>query len=138
MESIKVRDYMNTRPVTFEAGMSLSKALDKMLSSKQIGGPVVDEYRRVVGFVSEQDFIQKLLKVGYHCQDTHTVGDVMRTDVLTVNPETSIITLAETMSGQKPKLYPVVEGGRLVGIITRRNVLSAISDQIGDCFKHPV
>ncbi|MGF1679953.1 CBS domain-containing protein [Photobacterium minamisatsumaniensis] len=138
MESLKVRDYMNARPVTFDPKMSLSQALDKLLTAKQIGGPVVDETRKVVGFLSEQDMIHKLLKVGYHCQDTHNVQECMRPDVLTVSPDDSIIELADTMAGQKPKIYPVVERGQLIGVITRRDVLTAISNQIGDCFKHPV
>ena len=138
MESLKVRDYMNARPVTFDPKMSLSQALEKLLNAKQIGGPVVDENRKVVGFISEQDMIHKLLKVGYYCQDTHTVGECMREDVLTVTPDDSIIELADTMTGQKPKIYPVVDNGQLVGIITRRDVLRAISTQIIECFKHPV
>lgn len=138
MESLKVKDYMNARPVTFDTKMSLSKALEKLLSSKQIGGPVIDEHKKVVGFLSEQDMIHKLLKVGYYCQDTHTVGECMRSEVLTVTPEDSIIELADTMTGQKPKIYPVVDNGQLVGIITRRDVLQAISNQIVECFKHPV
>ncbi|MGF1691785.1 CBS domain-containing protein [Photobacterium kagoshimensis] len=138
MESLKVKDYMNMRPVTFDPSQSLSAALDKLLTAKQIGGPVVDANRQVVGFLSEQDMIQKLIKVGYHCQDTHTVGECMREDVLTVSPESSIIELADIMSGQKPKIYPVVESGQLVGVITRRDVLTAISNQIGACFQHPV
>lgn len=100
MESLKVKDYMNVRPVTFTSTMSLSQALDKLLSSKQIGGPVIDDLHHVVGFISEQDMIHKLLKVGYHCQDTHNVGECMRDDVLTVSPDDSIIELADTMAGQ--------------------------------------
>ncbi|MGR5146014.1 hypothetical protein BIT28_13105 [Photobacterium proteolyticum] len=140
MESLKVKDYMNARPVTFDPDMSLSQALDKLLTAKQIGGPVINETKKVVGFLSEQDMIHKLLKVGYYCQDTHTVGECMRQDVLTVSPDDSIIELAEVMTGQKPKIYPVVdpETKRLMGVITRRDVLTAISNQIVDCFKHPV
>lgn len=140
MESLKVKDYMNARPVTFDSKMSLSQALDKLLTAKQIGGPVVNETMKVVGFLSEQDMIHKLLTVGYYCQDTHTVGECMRQDVLTVSPDDSIIELAEVMTGQKPKIYPVVdsETSRLIGVITRRDVLTAISNQIVDCFKHPV
>ncbi|MEC6796708.1 CBS domain-containing protein [Photobacterium sp. S4TG1] len=138
MESLKVKDYMNIRPVTFTEGMSLSAALDKLLTAKQIGGPVVNEHKQVVGFISEQDMIHKLLKVGYHCQDSHTVSECMRVDVLTVSGDDTIIVLAETMTGQKPKIYPVVDDGQLVGVITRRDVLTAISNQIGACFKHPL
>ena len=138
MESLKIKDYMNIRPVTFTENMSLSAALDKLLTAKQIGGPVINEHKQVVGFISEQDMIHKLLKVGYHCQDSHTVSECMRVDVLTVSGDDTIIVLAETMTGKKPKIYPVVDDGRLVGVITRRDVLTAISNQIGACFKHPL
>ncbi len=138
MESLKVKDYMNVRPVTFSESMSLSVALDKLLTAKQIGGPVVNEYKQVVGFISEQDMLHRLLHVGYHCQDSHTVKDCMHSNVLTVTGEDSIIELAQIMTGQKPKIYPVVDNGQLQGVITRRDVLTAISNQIGDSFKHPL
>ena len=139
MESIKVRDYMNTRPVTFKATTSLTMALEKMLNSKQTGGPVIDKNNHVVGFLSEQDMIQTLLKAGYYCQETNTVGDCMHTKVVSVTPDESIIKLAEEMLPNKPKIYPVVdEYERLVGIISRRDILRAISTQIEDCFHHPV
>lgn len=138
MESLKVRDHMNKRPVTFSPNMSLSEALDKLIKSEHTGGPVIDENRKLVGFISEQDMLHILLKVGYNCQDTHTVGDIMYREVLSVSPDDSIISMAEKMAPNKPKLYPVCENGRLVGIIARRNLLRAISAQIGECFAHPV
>nr|WP_086940356.1 CBS domain-containing protein [Thaumasiovibrio occultus] len=138
MESLRVKDYMNVRPVTFSADASLSVALDKLLTSKQTGGPVVDESKKVIGFLSEQDMIHTLLKVGYYCQDTHLVGDSMRKDVLTVAPNDSILELAQQMVKEKPKLYPVVDEGILIGIITRREVLNAISTHLGACFKNPL
>ncbi len=139
MESIKVKDYMNTRPVTFKSSSPLSIALKKMLKSDQIGGPVVDDNNHVVGFLSEQDIIHKLLKVGYHCQDSNVVADCMHYEVITVEQEDSIIRLAEEMLPNKPKVYPVVdENERLIGIISRRDILRAIAAQIDDCFSHPV
>ncbi|WP_087022964.1 CBS domain-containing protein [Thaumasiovibrio subtropicus] len=138
MESLKVRDYMNARPVTFSPEASLSEALDKLLASRQTGGPVVNESGRVVGFLSEQDMIHKLLKVGYFCQETNLVSDCMQSDVLSVQSHDSIIELADKMVTAKPKLYPVVDDGVLIGTITRRDVLRAISTHLGDCFKHPV
>lgn len=139
MESIIVKDYMNLRPVTFKASMSLSIALEKMLNSKQTGGPVIDESNHVVGFLSEQDIIQNLLRVGYYCHDSNTVEDCMNTNVSAVTPDESIIKLAEEMLPNKPKIYPVLgRDGRLVGIISRRDILRAISAQIDDCFHHPV
>jgi len=53
-----------------------------------------------------------------------------------VGPDTSILDLAEMMMGQKPKIYPVVEEGRLLGVISRHNVMQAIHAQLGTCFVH--
>jgi FOG: CBS domain len=68
MESITVKDYMNKRPVTFSPDMPLSSALEKLLRSQQTGGPVVDANKRLVGFISEQDMLQQLLRDSYHCK----------------------------------------------------------------------
>ncbi|HGF4934472.1 TPA: CBS domain-containing protein [Vibrio parahaemolyticus] len=139
MHSLKVKDYMTLQAVTFTKGMSLTAALNKVMQSVTLGGPVIDENEKVVGFLSEQDLLDKLVKASYHCQDTHTVQECMHEDVLSVSPEMSVIELADMMKVGKPKMYPVVDDrGKLVGIITRRDVLRAIGMTLNECFKHPV
>ncbi|GAB7219776.1 CBS domain-containing protein [Vibrio breoganii] len=138
MQSLKVKDYMNHQAVTFTPGMSLSAALEKVLHSAHVGGPVINEQEEVVGFLSEQDLLDKLIKVSYHCQDTHIVSDCMYKEVLSVTPETSIIDLASMMQVGKPKVYPVIDSGKLVGIISRSDVLKAVGASIDLCFKNPI
>lgn len=139
MESLKVKDYMVHHAVTFSKDMSLTAALDKVMSSQHMGGPVIDERKQVIGFLSEQDLLDKLVKVSYYCQDTHIVGDCMSSEVLTVTPEMSVIELADMMKVGKPKVYPVVNvDGKFLGIITRTEVLKAIGVNLKDCFQHPV
>ncbi|HHC6641824.1 TPA: CBS domain-containing protein [Vibrio parahaemolyticus] len=139
MHSLKVKDYMTLQAVTFAKDMSLTAALNKVMQSVTLGGPVIDENEKVVGFLSEQDLLDKLVKASYHCQDTHTVQECMHEDVLSVSPEMSVIELADMMKVGKPKMYPVVDDrGKLVGIITRRDVLRAIGMTLNECFKHPV
>ena len=138
MESLKVRDYMKLQAVTFTPEMSLSAALDKVMGSDYLGGPVVNENKEVIGFLSGQDLLDKLIKASYFSQDTHIVSDCMYPNVLTISPEMSIIELAEMMQVGKPKVYPVLENGKLVGIITRKDVLRAIAKNLNECFKHPV
>ncbi|MGF1908099.1 CBS domain-containing protein [Vibrio kasasachensis] len=138
MESLRVKDYMTLQAVTFKPEMSLSAALDKAMGSDYLGGPVINEKKEVIGFLSGQDLLDKLIKVSYFCQDTHIVSDCMSTDVLSVSSEVSVIDLAEMMKIGKPKVYPVVDNGKLVGIITRKDVLRAIAKNIDACFKHPV
>lgn len=136
MESLKARDYMQSRPITFSADMMVQSAVEKFVNSHQLGGPVVDGQGHLVGWISEQDCIAVLLREAYHCEQVAQVKDVMRTEVLTVGPDTSILTLAEMMMGQKPKIYPVVEAGRLLGVINRHNVIQAIHAQLTTCFVH--
>ncbi|WP_394247381.1 CBS domain-containing protein [Vibrio profundi] len=138
MESLKVKDYMTHHAVTFTVDMPLSAALDRVMKSDHMGGPVINDREEVIGFLSEQDLLDKLVKVSYFCQDTHIVGDCMHGEVLSVGPDVSIIELADMMKVGKPKVYPVIDKKKLVGIITRRDVLRAIGKNIDDCFKHPV
>ncbi|MEZ8406613.1 CBS domain-containing protein [Vibrio splendidus] len=138
MHSIKVKDYMTPQVVTFTPDMPLSLALDRVMSSHHMGGPVIDDNEHVIGFLSEQDLLEKLVKVSYFCQDTHIVGDCMYQEVLSVSPDLSIIELADMMQVGKPKAYPVLDNNKLVGIITRTDVLRAIGKNLEECFKHQV
>ncbi|MBZ9557393.1 MULTISPECIES: CBS domain-containing protein [Modicisalibacter] len=112
----------NTSVATLVAGLALHRLP---------GAPVVDERDHLIGFVSEMDVMGKLLDSAYYCDEPAPVRDLMRHEVLTVTPNKSITDLAQEMLGTKPKVYPVVEGERLVGIVTRRDVVSAILQMRG-------
>lgn len=58
----------------------------------------------------------------------------MSTDVLSVTPDQSIVEVAEIIIRHKPKIYPVISTGKLVGVISRRHVLSALLDSEEDCY----
>ncbi len=90
------------------------------------GAPVVDERDHLIGFISEQDVLGKLLESAYLDDEPPLVHELMRNEVLSVSPSKSITDLAQEMLGAKPKVYPVTEQGRLVGIVTRRDVLNAL------------
>lgn len=97
------------------------------------GVPVVDTHDHLIGFISEQDVLGKLLDSAYHCGQPALVRELMRQDVLTVAPDKSIVDLAQEMLGNKPKVYPVVDKERLVGIVTRRDILIALSAMQSHC-----
>ncbi|KUE79198.1 CBS domain-containing protein [Aeromonas schubertii] len=138
MHSLKVKDYMLVRPVTLSPDTTIPAAVEKFLHSNQMGGPVVDKQGHLLGWISEQDCIATMIKETYHCERVALVGDVMRKEVLSVGPESSVLELASMMTEHKPKMYPVLEDGRLVGVINRHLVLKAINEQLQDCFiNHP-
>ncbi|NRA52605.1 MAG: CBS domain-containing protein [Gammaproteobacteria bacterium] len=127
MKSLKVSEYMTYQPATFKKDMPIAEAVELFLTKAQIGGPVLDDNKHVIGFLSEQDCLSTMLEATYFGESHTIVADKMRDEVLTVSPEDSILEIAKTMTGQKPKIYPVVDANNiLLGIITRRDVLKAI------------
>ena len=137
MESLKVSDYMNHHPVTFNAEMPVAEAVERLLNTHQLGGPVLDEKNKLVGFVSEQDCIKQMIESTYYREQVARVKDIMRPDVLTVKPYDSVLELAQQMLGNKPKIYPVLDDdGVLIGIIGRADILKAIDVQLQDGYKN--
>lgn len=127
MESVQVKEYMNSYPVTFSPDMRVEAASYRFIKTKQMGGPVVDEKGKLLGFLSESEVLKSMLSSIYNDTPLTKVEDIMRTDVLSVKPYDSIIELAQTMLQPKPKLYPVIDDdGVLVGTINRHEVLMAI------------
>ena len=135
MQSIKVADYLNHRPVTFKQDMRVESAVEKLLQSGQSGGPVIDEARRVIGFLSEQDCLKKMLEATYQNESHSVVSDVLTKEPLCVKREDSIVQMADLMICNKPKVYPVVDDeGRLLGVISRANVLLALDKHLHDAY----
>lgn len=131
MESLQIKEYMNHYPVTFTANMAVEEASLRFLKTKQIGGPVIDENYKLIGFLSENDVLGKMLETIYYNEHIAKVSDLMSKEVLTVKPSDSIVELAQSMLSNKPKVYPVVDsGGNLLGTICRNDVLQAIDKQM--------
>lgn len=133
MESLRVSDHMNRRPVTFNLEMSVAEAVESLLKVHQTGGPVIDEQNKVVGFLSEQDCLVRMLESSYYREQVCRVKDIMRTDVVAIKPYMSVIELAQQMSINKPKVYPIVDDdGYLLGTINRTALLNAIDIHLRD------
>ncbi|TBW47913.1 CBS domain-containing protein [Marinobacter halodurans] len=127
MRSLKVGDVMWNHIEPVRSGTPLTKVVEVLLRNHVTGLPVVDDKRHVLGFVSEQDCIHAMLVTSYHHEGEPVVEDVMFSDPLTVPPEMAVVDLAQNLGRNKPKIYPVVDGGRLVGIITRAAILAALA-----------
>ena len=135
MNRILVKDYMKEAVPSVRPDTTVSELINSLREYRLIGSPVVDENQKIVGFVSEQDCIKKMLDSSYYCQTAPTVAEVMRTDVLMVEPDDSIIEIASKMMEGKPKIYPVVVNRKLVGIISRTELLKALDENREDCMK---
>lgn len=130
MQSVKVRDYMATRLVTFHANTNVVEAMATFLEQRISGAPVVDDNGQMIGILSEVDLMQVIVQDSYYDESVGIVRDYMRTEVDTIDPEMDIYTLAEKFVKEHRRRYPVVEHGRLVGQISRRDVLRASEESL--------
>ncbi|WDE03791.1 CBS domain-containing protein [Thalassomonas viridans] len=133
MTTLLVKDFLTPDVVKLDEQTSLSQAIDLIQDAKVISLPVVNGQNELTGFVSEQDLLKPLLEGSYYCDGAVKVADFMQTDVVTVTPNMNIFDIAQSMNSQRPKSYPVVEGGKFVGMLYRRDVLSALNQHYQSC-----
>jgi CBS domain-containing protein len=124
---ILVRDYMRSLSLYFSPSSSVENVAMTLVKHHELGAPVLDEHKRLIGFVTEQDCMKEMLNDSYYAQEHQLVSDIMSRRTVSVGPDEDITHLAEEMAGPKPKIYPVCEDGRVIGIITRGDVLKALT-----------
>ena len=128
MRSLKVKDYMATKLVTFAPDFYVVEAMNQILNSGITAAPVVDESGSLVGILSEVDLMPVVIQDSYYDEPLGIVSDYMKTSVDTVDPNLDIYTVAERFIHEHRRRYPVVDAGKLVGQVSRRDVLRAPLD----------
>ncbi|MDH3532850.1 MAG: CBS domain-containing protein [Gammaproteobacteria bacterium] len=128
LKSAHVKDYMSGKLVTFTPDTDVLDAIHELLQHRIAGAPVVDDHGNLVGMLSEFDCMKVVLTSGYYHEPGGPVSELMVTDVKTVDANMSIIDLAELFMESGIRRYPVLKDNRLVGQISRRDVLRALAE----------
>lgn len=140
MRTWQVRDVMSTDVVTVPADTPYRKIVDVLTERNISAVPVVDDFGRVLGVVSEADLLHKIEFVGQPHErrvfergrrrtartkaEAAVAAELMTTPAITTHPETSLTAAAKTMNREQVKRLPVVDDlGRPVGIVTRSDLL---------------
>lgn len=141
-------DIMTPSVIVASSDMAVQEAA-KLLADNHIGGmPVVDEGSQVMGMVSEGDLLRRTeietgdprrawwlellastreLASAYIKEHGHTVRDVMREKVVSVEESTPLADIASLLERNRIKRVPVLRDGKLVGIISRANLIRALA-----------
>ena len=113
---LKVKDVMVTDLVTIKADISVKKAV-KVMNDFEIGCLIVVKNGEAIGIITERDILKRIVVEGRDPEKT-LVGDIMSKPLIVTSPETSLEEAIEAMFKHKIKKLPVVEGGKLVGLVT--------------------
>ena len=130
---------MKRNPVFVDEGDSMKKAMDLLKEHEIRHLPVLKDGDRLVGILSERDIKQASpspataleIREIYYLLDKVKVKQIMTRRVFTVSSNASIEEAALIMREKKIGCLPVVDGGRLVGILTETDILDAFLDSMG-------
>ncbi len=111
---MEAREIMTRDVVTFGPEMSIPEAQDALLHYRIHGAPVVGGAGQLVGMVSFTDL---------SARPGRSVRDVMTPDPITVGEDTPVEDVAALMLDQMVRRVPVVEGGRVVGVISASDII---------------
>ena len=139
---------MTPRLTTVQADTPIAAAAELMLTKRISGLPVVDAAGKLVGIVSEGDFLRRgeigtrrrrsawleffaspgKLAAEFVRQEGRTVKDVMTKDPVTITEDVTLENIVQIMEQNGIKRLPVLRGDTLIGIVTRANLLQAVAN----------
>jgi len=127
LKSVQAKDYMSDKFVKITAQTDLFNAIDMLLDYRLPAAPVVNDDGEVVGVISEGDCLKAILTLTYHEEEKGgKVGQYMKCDVNPVDIDTDIIAVSNLIIEKDLYCLPITQNGKLVGQISRSDVLRAV------------
>jgi CBS domain-containing protein len=144
---MKAEDVMVSTVITVGVDANIGEVAAILLNNHISAAPVIDEKGELVGIVSEGDLMRRP-EIGttkrhswwlelisnkwasateYIKSHSRKVADVMTRDLITAKPDTPLGDIAGLLERNQIKRVPIVEGGKLVGIVSRANILQALA-----------
>ncbi|NIQ38896.1 MAG: CBS domain-containing protein [Proteobacteria bacterium] len=133
---MKVHDVMNRNVIACNPKEKITTILNKLRLFRISGMPVSDG-KSIKGIISEKDILNKIQEITKETsvnleqsleKADFPVSDIMTRDVVTVAPADSIDSVVKLMIKRKINRIPVVVEGKIVGIVTRGDVISALAE----------
>ena len=126
LEKPTVAEYMATHLHTLPPDADIRDAVDFLITHEISGAPVIDPDGALIGVISEKDCLRLLAKGDDHQRASGTVADFMTREPATF-PSTMDVYFAAGVFLTRPyRRFPVVDDGKLVGLVSRRDILRAI------------
>jgi CBS domain-containing protein len=114
-------DIMTRKVCTIQPGATAQEVAQLLDQHRISGAPVVDAQGRLIGMITEADIISKVNREGLR------VADIMTHELIVVAEDTPVGEIAQLLTERKIKRVPVVKDGKLVGIVSRADIVHAVA-----------
>ena len=128
MQAALVKDFMARDLVTVTPETDIHRAIAILLKRKISGMPVVDTEGVLVGVLSKKDCLRVAFSASYHKEKGGPVSEYMSQEVQTVAADADVVEVAEMFLKGHYRRFPVLANDRLVGQISRHDVLRALAE----------
>jgi len=116
----KITEVMSSNPCAIEANQPVAYAA-KMMKDEDVGLAPIVEGDRLVGTLTDRDIVTRVVAEGKDPQSV-SVREVASTDLVTIDPEQDLDEALSLMASHQVRRLPVVESGRLVGVVAQADV----------------
>jgi CBS domain-containing protein len=124
---VTAKEIMSKSVLTVDKDMTLNEVIKMLVRERVTGLPVVDDEMCLLGMVTEKD----ILKMLYNKEKSKTVQELMTRDVVKFDQEDDLIDIFKCLVNNSFRRVPVMSKGRLVGIISRRDIIKFLSKKVG-------
>ena len=124
---VKVRKIMVADVPTLRKEAKVEDAA-KLLAQQNIGCVVIVEGRKPIGIVTELDFLRQFSSKSMSMKDP--ISKLMTSQVTSMDPNTKLDEALKIIDSKRYRRYPVVANGELLGIVTKKDIVNTVSDNI--------
>jgi len=123
-------EIMTRRLVTLDPEMDVFKAIELLMKNRISGAPVVDKNDTLLGMFTEKSCLEVMVDAAYEGLPANLVGSFMNEPADTIAEDTGMLSMAQIFLNKQTRRLPVLRDGKLVGQVSRRDVIKAATKTI--------